>query len=140
MTKASAPRLMGYVRWNVRRWHNGTPCWTFTGALDQAGYGMFWYDGRTQHATRASLKIHGVDVPDGFNVDHLCRNPVCVNPGHLEPVPQAVNLDRAPTALATINKAKTACLRGHEFTAANTYIYQGRRYCRACRPIQKGRG
>ncbi|QWY84286.1 HNH endonuclease [Gordonia phage Jalammah] len=32
---------------------------------------------------------------------------------------------------------KSQCDRGHEFTAASTYEYRGRRYCRICRAALK---
>jgi len=68
-------------------------------------------------------------IANGLTIDHLCRNTLCVNPTHLEPVAQSVNLDRAPTALATINKLKMACPRGHSYDYANL----GRRYCKICK-------
>ncbi len=31
------------------------------------------------------------------------------------------------------NEQKTHCPRGHEYTPANTYTYDGRRFCRKCK-------
>lgn len=78
-------------------------------------------------------------IPDGLVLDHLCRNRACCNPAHLEAVPQRTNVLRAPTAQATINAAKQACVRGHPYTADNTYPFQGKRLCKACRAEQRRR-
>lgn len=73
-------------------------------------------------------------IPEGFTIDHLCRNRGCVNPRHLEPVTRGENTLRGQTIAAT-NKAKTHCVHGHAFTAENTYRPPGStntRMCRAC--------
>lgn len=70
-------------------------------------------------------------------MDHLCRNRACCNPHHLEPVDNRTNLMRGDTHAAH-NAAKTHCVRGHEFTEANTYVVpRGGRACRKCRQILK---
>ena len=71
-------------------------------------------------------------VPPGLQLDHLCRNPLCVNPKHLEVVTQGVNVLRG-VGPSAINAAKTHCIRGHLFDKANTRITKyGHRQCRAC--------
>jgi hypothetical protein len=65
-------------------------------------------------------------IPEGLTLDHLCRNPPCVNPDHLEPVTQAENRRRAAAAI-------THCPQGHEYDEKNTRIdSKGARVCRAC--------
>ena len=61
-----------------------TNCWLWTGSKDQNGYGMFWFDGRVQKASRVSWQLNTDRViPEGRFVYHKCDTPACVNPGHL---------------------------------------------------------
>lgn len=81
-------------------------------------------------------------IPSGLVLDHLCQNPWCVNPTHLEPVPQAINMRRAGVVGgdAHIGQAtKTHCPAGHPYDVANTYRWRGERQCRVCRTAAKRR-
>ena len=66
------------------------PCWLWKGALS-SGYGSFSLDGRTQYAHRIAYGWLVGQIPDGLQLDHLCRNPPCCNPTHLEPVTSGEN-------------------------------------------------
>ena len=112
---------------------DGDGCWLWEGGQDRKGYGRFWLDGETRGAHRAGYILLVGPIPDGLQLDHLCREPSCVNPSHLEPVSPAENLRRAPDQISTVNAAKTHCKMGHEFTAENIYSARGRRECRSCR-------
>lgn len=70
-------------------------------------------------------------VPDGASLDHLCRNPGCVNPPHLEPVTHTENVRRGHSGYR--NKAKVSCPSGHAYDEANTRVsVEGWRRCRVC--------
>lgn len=113
---------------------DATGCWTWLGSLDRYGYGGFWVKedgGWVKHkAHRVSYWLFVGPIPDGLQIDHLCRNRRCVNPAHLEPVTQQENARRSEQA------TRTSCSAGHPYTPANT-AYRSRngrpaRVCRAC--------
>lgn len=107
-------------------------CWEWTGAKRPTGYGNFYYGGRVMGAYRASYLINVGEIPDGFEVDHLCRNRGCVNPAHLEAVDKKTNMHRSDS-FSGVNARKTHCLNGHEFSQENTRIKSGsKRSCRTC--------
>jgi hypothetical protein len=109
------------------------PCWLWLGSLDEDGYGHICRGGRCGSKTtahRASFEAHVGIVPNGLQLDHLCRVRRCVNPDHLEPVTCAVNIARGKTGES--NRLKSHCRNGHPYDQKNTYFYNGSRYCRAC--------
>jgi len=82
------------------RFNRSTPdeCWEWTGSRVPHGYGLFWPYGRAggkQYAHRFSYEHFVGPIPDGHQVDHLCKNAWCVNPAHLEPVTALTNMRRA---------------------------------------------
>lgn len=113
-------------------------CWEWVGAAFQNGYGAFWIDGKTTGAHRASYQIHIGEIPQGLEIDHLCKNIKCVNPKHLEVVTKSVN-QRRSTSPTGLNAAKTECRNGHPYTEENTYrsLKNDRpaRSCRTCRRL-----
>lgn len=106
-----------------------TECWLWHGYMDRNGYGK--YGSRWAH--RAVYEALVGPIPSGLTLDHLCRNPPCVNPHHLEPVTMAENGRRGMSGPA-INARKTHCIHGHRFAGDNLYIRKdnGRRMCREC--------
>ncbi len=65
-------------------------CIEWTGRRDRYGYGRFWRDGGWVKAYRAAYERAKGPIPDGLEIDHLCRNRGCVNPDHLEAVTKRV--------------------------------------------------
>ena len=106
-------------------------CWLWTGGTNGVGYGRIYLRRKRQYVHRLMWEFFNGPIPEGTEIDHLCRNPGCVNPDHLEPVSHRENILRGVGPPA-INAAKTECLRGHPFDADNTYDARGYRACRAC--------
>jgi hypothetical protein len=71
-----------------------TGCWHWQRSKDTYGYGHLWVDGRIQLAHRWSYMTNRGPIPEGLELDHLCRNRACINPDHLEPVSHAQNVRR----------------------------------------------
>ena len=114
-----------------RFWENviqSGDCWLWTAALDRDGYGRC----RSGRAHRWAYEAMVGPIPDGLVIDHLCRVRACVNPSHLDPVPNRINLLRG-MSLAAKNTAVTHCPQDHDYTEANTsYKANGARICRTC--------
>jgi hypothetical protein len=104
-------------------------CWIWTGRINADGYGQF-DDSGTRSAHRWAYEYLVGEVPDGLQLDHLCRVRDCVNPDHLEPVTPAENSRRG--VAGALNRVKTACPQGHPYDDANTAIRRGKRNCREC--------
>ncbi len=125
---------------------NPGDCWLWLGGKTYNGYGLFgrgrseggkgiW---RTQRAHRISYELTMGEIPDGLTLDHLCRNRLCVNPAHLEPVTRGENVLRGET-IPRINHEKTACKNGHEFTESNIYRRPDNPRWRGCLKCRRSR-
>jgi hypothetical protein len=119
----------------INQWYKPDgECWIWTGHLSKAGYGSLRYKGKRKPAHRMIYEVLIGEVPDGLELDHLCRRPACVNPKHMEPVTHRENMLRGNT-FTKENLAKTHCVRNHPYNEENTY-YEGRkRRCRKCSRI-----
>jgi hypothetical protein len=111
-------------------------CWEWTAAKLPYGYGFFWYIDRMVRAHRWAYEDLVGPIPNGLTLDHLCRNPPCVNPDHLEPVTAEENISRSKSYLrgAAHQRAKTHCPSGHPLLGDNLYTTpDNKRRCRVCR-------
>lgn len=103
-------------------------CWNWIGSLTVHGYGQYRHmvPGLTGRAHKLAWELENGPVPEGYVLDHLCRNRRCVRPEHLESVTPKVNALRGigPTA---VNARKSKCAHGHKLS--------GSRVCAACRAV-----
>lgn len=158
MPRGTKPRTPEELRAIIESGHRVLPsgCHEWTGPLMNSGYGrLTWRPAGSERviggAHRLAYLLYVGDVPAGMVVDHSCHNSTecaggdacphrrCVNPAHLEAVPQRENVMRSAVAVGTLNAAKTHCPQGHPYDAENTYIYRHtkrsttERRCKACR-------
>lgn len=116
-------------------------CWLWTASGSPAGHGRFFASGRLVQAHRWAYENERGPIPLGLVLDHLCRVPRCVNPGHLDAVTDLENCRRGISP-QSVNGRKTHCVNGHEFTPENTYEQPSRpgtRRCRACAKVPRPR-
>lgn len=121
---------------DVLRWFETeipSGCMLFTGPLtNEHKYGRVGVRGKFYQAHRLFYEHHIGPIPVGFELDHLCRNPRCVNPSHLEPVTHQENVRRGVSIVA-INARKTHCKNGHPFEGDNLrFAPNGQRKCATC--------
>jgi hypothetical protein len=108
-------------------------CWLWTGALDFAGYGRFNMSGGMKSAHRLAYEWLVGPIPEGLQLDHLCRVTNCVRPSHLDPVTARENGRRGVKGVLT-----THCPIGHPYNEENTRITpRGWRICRTCHRDRK---
>ncbi len=106
-------------------------CWEWTSHKSHKGYGEFWFKGKTIRAHRYIYEIYKAIIPRGKELDHLCRNILCVNPDHLELVTHRENILRGKNPPA-MKARQTHCIHGHPFDLFNTYYNKGNRQCKQC--------
>jgi hypothetical protein len=118
-------------------------CVEWFGPADDRGYGRLWVsvDGRRAKvlAHRASYSVHVGPIGTGMTLDHLCRNPRCIAPAHLDPVDHRTNMLRGVGSVSAVQARKTHCIRGHKLGGDNVQAYsraRGQRECRECSLIR----
>lgn len=105
-------------------------CWIWIGAKGKGGYGNFWTGQGYANAHKfLYTQVYG-PVQNGLQLDHLCKNTLCVRPLHLEVVPPKLNCQRG-------KGSRTHCPQGHEYNQQNTYVEvtkrgHEQRHCREC--------
>ncbi len=109
-------------------------CWQWTAHKDKDGYARLQVKRRAERAYRWSYEYHIGPIPDGLVLDHLCRNRACVNPWHLEPVTNLINIQRGE------RPNREACIHGHPYDDSNTYrppVGDDGKKQRACRECNR---
>lgn len=110
------------------KWKKIGECYIWQGSLDKDGYGYITFRRASRKAHRVAMFIAGRKIPEGYFVNHTCRNKACVNPQHLNVVSPSESAKRDSTSRGYINSQKTHCPRGHSYDK----IYGGVRYCSIC--------
>ncbi len=109
-------------------------CWWWLGSLSIGGYGKFRVGSQVKTAHRLSYEQWYGPIPQGLQIDHLCRVRSCVNPAHLEAVTPRINILRgiSPSAIAA---RATHCPQQHPYSEDNTYYFRGgaERVCKICK-------
>lgn len=126
----------------ARQPHLG-PCWIWLGSKNKNGYGQVEVTqdgGKKPHlAHRLAYEDLNGPIREGLELDHLCVNPSCVRPSHLESVTHYVNNMRSDSPAAQYAR-RTHCQRGHELSGENLHLVNGiTRRCRACQRIRDRR-
>lgn len=113
----------------VDRTAGADACWIWTAFCDHYGYGKFNVEAkRPAMAHRVAYEWLVGPIPDGLELDHLCRNPPCVNPAHLEPVTHSQNVRRGKRGVRA-----TSCRSGHPHTPDSVWLTKrGDRICKIC--------
>ena len=120
-------------RFKAKVAHADNGCWIWLAGND-GKYGVFYTGGTPKNvkAHRFSYELHIGPIPQGLDLDHLCRTKLCVNPAHLEPVTRSENLRRAVPFNSYPKKSH--CPQGHPYSGDNLIVAAtGESLCRACR-------
>ena len=115
-------------------------CWNWQ-ASKHLGYGRFRFNGNVVYAHRFCYKLFKGNIPNDLVLDHLCRNPSCINPDHLEVVTQKENCIRGETGHYTLKAKKGNFDCGHLYDIENMYFIKsgrskGRGICKTCAKIR----
>lgn len=112
-------------------------CWNWSGYKITSGYGGFFVGVKDKRkfylAHRLSYEHFVGPIPEKFVIDHLCRNPSCINPTHLEAVTHAVNVQRGK-----MSRYWPTCNNGHAWDEETKfYRVDGSVTCRICKRINE---
>lgn len=106
-------------------------CWLWLGSHGK-GYGRFSIDGVLRGAHRVAFEWLRGPIKSGLVIDHLCRNPICVNPAHMEAVTNRENIMRG-YGIAAKEFSQTHCKYGHQLPPA---IPGKERPCKTCNKMR----
>ena len=106
-------------------------CWIWTATFSIGGrYGAIRVGDKMVSAHRLAYELERGPIPQGLELDHLCRNPHCVRPSHLEAVTHAENMRRGAQAQELRDRGYR-CRHHNEVMI----LRSGARCCRTCRII-----
>ncbi len=132
MTRTVIEVLLG----NTAKSQDG--CIVWTGMKNGYGYGVIDWQGRRLMVHRVIYEMARGPIPEGLQIDHLCRVRNCVNPNHMEPVAPKENVRRG--IVGGFGTCRTHCPAGHLFSGGNLYMTpSGGRRCRICARIHSRR-
>ena len=110
------------------------PCDLYEGRLERDGYALVWdpKEKRLRGVHVMAWEAVNGPVPEGLELDHLCRVRHCREVRHLEPVPHRENMARGDLPWAKFARGK--CWRDHDLEEVGVYeAPNGNRQCRQCR-------
>jgi hypothetical protein len=114
--------LYGCHRWRGRVNNHGYPV-VYLGRKPVSAYSVAW---RREHG----------DIPEGMELDHLCRRILCVNPAHLEVVTRRENELRKSWGRRA---RRTHCSQGHDLWTQGRRTPEGGKVCLVCSGLLTGR-
>jgi hypothetical protein len=115
-----------YSTWTVDPIYS---CWLWTGRTDKRdGRAIVWRGKSPYAAQRAVYEQEVGPIPEGMELDHLCRRPHCVAPHHAEPVTRGENEKRK----ALRHRMKWKCPKGHGWPINRATTDVGGVTCRTC--------
>ncbi len=108
-------------------------CWIWTGTKNEDGYGLVHLGGKREYVHRVMYQMFVGPVNNNRELDHLCRNPSCCNPLHLEAVSSRENSIRGNHPLFVIHRERR-CRKGHDLSnPLNVRTSRdGRTRCKVC--------
>lgn len=109
-------------------------CWTLPLKPASTGYHVISIRNRNNLAHRAFYEHLVERIPEGHQLDHLCRNRWCCHPNHVAPVTLKENLLRGD-GVAGRNTRKQRCPKGHALSGSNLFVRKDKigRGCKKCR-------
>jgi hypothetical protein len=125
--------------WKHVQWDKESGCLFWMGYVNKQGYGQYTFQSKTYAVHRIGYCLHyGIaNLPDGYELDHLCCVRPCANWEHLEPVTSSINVLRGRSPqLVRERQLRTSCPQGHALMGDNLLLETQKggihQRCRVC--------